>query len=206
MDKITLHYFFVRRVSFARGENVKLLLVDAGLDHEYIRPAKSDNWPETKKQLKAKGHHRGTMPYIEVGDQVFAGSVPILRYLSAKLGKYNGSNDEERYRVDVAVDAAEDWFHSFKNGLVGGEEGEKKHLETELPNWLSIFEGYYGETEGSYLLGENITYADMLVYHMIDDEGVAKNLNDYPNLQKFVSSFEARPNIAPYLASLAAQA
>jgi glutathione S-transferase len=82
----------------------------------------------------------------------------------------------------------------------------KKHQETELSNWLSVAESYYGVNEGPYALGEKITYADMLVYHMISDEGATENLADYPNLQKFVSDFEARPNIAPYLASIDAQA
>lgn len=56
------------------------------------------------------------------------------------------------------------------------------------------------------MLGQEVTYADMMVYHMIDDESAKDNLNDYPNLQKMVNAFEDRPNIKKYLASLPAQA
>lgn len=107
--------------TFARGENVKLFLVDSGLDHEYVRPTKGDNWAEKKAELQRKGNKRGTLPYVEMGDKVLSGTVPILRYLSAKLGKYDGSNAEEKYFVDSVTDSAEDWFHSFVNGLKGGE-------------------------------------------------------------------------------------
>ncbi|KAI8881160.1 class gamma glutathione S-transferase [Backusella circina FSU 941] len=205
MEKITLYYLIVRgKLTRARGENIKLFLEDSGLEHEYVRVPLDETWREKKVELIKRGNYRGTVPYIEVGGKMFCGTVPVLRYLSTKLGKYNGSNAEEIQYIDTIVDGVEDWFISLKTAFFGTKEQQKVHQETELPNWLSIFEKYYGDNEGPYALGQEITYADIMVYHIIDDEGAMTKLNDYPNLLKMVNTFEDRPNIKQYLASLAA--
>lgn len=47
-----------------------------------------------------------------------------------------------------------------------------------------------------------ISYADFLIYHLLDDDLALDRLTDSPNLIKFVESFEQRPNIKKYLATL----
>lgn len=140
MDKITLYYFLIGGVgkyrsyklcqileliqflvTRARGENVKLMLVDAGLDHEYIR-IKHENWPELKAKLQKEGAYSATLPYIEIGDKRLFKSVAILRYLSTKLdNKYHGSNDDENYVLDVVTELVEAWFEKFKAAAFGSE-------------------------------------------------------------------------------------
>jgi glutathione S-transferase len=41
-----------------------------------------------------------------------------------------------------------------------------------------------------------------MVYHMIVDDSARNLLGDAPNLTKFVETFEDRPNIKKYLATL----
>jgi hypothetical protein len=41
-----------------------------------------------------------------------------------------------------------------------------------------------------------------MVYHMIEDDSARSLLNNAPNLAKLVETFEARPNIKKYLATL----
>ncbi|KAG1434479.1 hypothetical protein G6F56_014296 [Rhizopus delemar] len=84
MEKITLYYFLVGgKPTRARGENVKLFLVDAGLDHEYVRiESAKDNWPAMKEQLAREGYYAGSLPYIKMGDKVFGRTIPIM------LGRY----------------------------------------------------------------------------------------------------------------------
>jgi hypothetical protein len=96
-------------------------LEDSGLEHEYIRVPLNETWGETKEELKKRGNYRGTVPYIEMGEKMFCGTVPVLRYLSTKLGKYNGSNAEEVQYVDTIVDGVEDWFQSMKKAFFGTE-------------------------------------------------------------------------------------
>lgn len=49
---------------------------------------------------------------------------------------------------------------------------------------------------------KQITYVDFLVYHLIDDDDARTRLDEYPNLKLFAETFEERPNINKYLASL----
>ncbi|KAG0743450.1 hypothetical protein G6F62_000660 [Rhizopus arrhizus] len=205
MEKITLYYFIAAgSLTLGRGENVKLFLVDAGLDHEYIRiENREKEWPPMREQLVQDGYYAVSAPYIKLGDKVFGRTIPIMRYLSIKLGrKYHGTNDEEDYHLDVVSDLTNDWFESLKNSFFGDEEKKKHHAEVERPNWLSKFEKYYSDNEGPYLLGNRITYVDFLVYHLIDDDDARTRLDEYPNLKLFAETFEERPNINKYLASL----
>ncbi|KAI8373666.1 class gamma glutathione S-transferase [Blakeslea trispora] len=203
MDKITLYYFLIGGVvTRARGENVKLMLVDAGLDHEYIR-IKHENWPELKAKLQKEGAYSATLPYIEIGDKRLFKSVAILRYLSTKLdNKYHGSNDDENYVLDVVTELVEAWFEKFKAAAFGSEEVKQNYQTNQRPVELEMFDKYYGNTDGPYLLGEKISYTDFLVYHMIDDDGSLNSISHLPNLTKFVQAFEQRPNIKPYFESL----
>jgi hypothetical protein len=124
MEKITLYYFIAGgSLTLARGENVKLFLVDAGLDHEYIRiQNREKEWPPMKEQLIQDGYYAASVPYIKLGDKVFGRTIPIMRYLSIKLGrKYHGTNDEEDYHLDVVSDLTNDWFESLKNAFRGDE-------------------------------------------------------------------------------------
>ncbi|KAI9264748.1 glutathione S-transferase [Sporodiniella umbellata] len=204
MEKITLYYFLIGgKVTLARGENVKLFLVDAGLDHEYVRVERED-WPAMKEQLSKEGYYAGSMPYIRMGNQIFGRSVSIMRYLSVKMGhKYHGSTEEENYLLDVIADMTDDWFECMKAAFFGGDEKRKQHEESVRPAWLNKFEKYYSDnTQGPYILGEKITYPDFLVYHLIDDDSARNMLGNYPNLKRLVNEFEARPNIKQYLETL----
>ncbi|KAG1472193.1 hypothetical protein G6F56_001690 [Rhizopus delemar] len=206
MEKITLYYFLVPgQPTLARGENIKLFLVDAGLDHEYVRIERdSGNWPVMKEQLEKEGYYAGSLPYIKMGDKVFGRTVPIMRYLSAKMDyKYHGSTEEENFQLDVISDMTDDWFEHMKNAFFGDDAKKKHHAETQRPGWLAKFEKYYSDnTEGPYILGNKITYSDFLIYHLIDDDSARDLLSDYPNLKIFAEAFEARPNIKEYLKTL----
>ncbi|CAO3625737.1 unnamed protein product [Mucor hiemalis] len=198
MEKITLYYFTVgAKATTARGENVKLMLEDAGLDHEYIRVNRADgSYEEKRAQAVKEGLFSATLPYIEVGGKRFGKTVPIMRYISVKLGnKYHGSTDEENQLLDCIADITNDWFESLKNSFFGSEEQKIKQRDVTTPKYIDTFEKYYSVENGPYILGEKISYADFLVYHMIDDDSARDRLGDSPNLTKFVEAFEERPNI-----------
>ncbi|KAG2230815.1 glutathione S-transferase [Thamnidium elegans] len=204
MEKITLYYFLVNnKATLGLGENIKLLLEDAALEHEYVRLELDEAWNNKKVQLVKEGLYSGTLPYIEVGGKKFGRTVPIMRYISVKLGnKYHGANDEENQILDSAADIIGDWFESAKLAFNGSNEDKKKYVEVDTPRFLDIFERYLSAQEGPYILGEKISYSDFLIYHRLDDDMALDRLADYPNLTKFVQSFVERPNIKKHLASL----
>ncbi len=128
-------------VTLARGENVKLLLEDAGLEHEYVRIERNASqerkdaglepqhirignteYEERKAKLVEEGLFSPTLPYIEVGGKRFGKTVPIMRYISSKLGnKYHGSTDEENHILDSVAEMSNDWFESLKWSYFGTE-------------------------------------------------------------------------------------
>ena len=119
----------------ARGENVKLLLEDAGLDHEYVRVKRDDkDYGSFRAQLIKDGLCSPTLPCIEMGGKKFGKTVPIMRYLSVKLGrKYHGSNDEEDQLLDSIADTTDAWFEALKYAFFG----------TDVSSILDLFLLYF---------------------------------------------------------------
>ena len=58
---------------------------------------------------------------------------------------------------------------------------------------------------GPYILGDKITYADLVLYQICHDEGLTKEgrkgLEGYERLRALVDAVEARPNVKAFLAS-----
>lgn len=106
-------------VTRGRGENVKLMLEDAGLGHDYIR-LQRDSWVEIKKKLQDEGAHSCTLPFIETNGQRFFKSVAIMRYISTKLDeKYHGSTPEENQLLDVVTEVTDLWFEHMRSAFFG---------------------------------------------------------------------------------------
>ncbi|CAO3651024.1 unnamed protein product [Cunninghamella blakesleeana] len=126
-----------------------------------------------------------------------------MRFLGKKLGKYIGKNDEENYFLDTSADLVRDWLQTWLKIIrETDEEKLKEHFENETKKFLGIFNDIYGEHQGPYIFGQEITYPDFLVYHILDDDKALGHLADYPNLQQFVNTFIQRPNLVSYFASL----
>ena len=58
---------------------------------------------------------------------------------------------------------------------------------------------------GPFVLGKELSYADMVIYQICHDEDLTKGdyegLKEYPRLHKMVEALEARPNIRSFLKS-----
>ncbi|CDH50133.1 predicted protein [Lichtheimia corymbifera JMRC:FSU:9682] len=94
------------------GAVIQLLLEDACIPFEYIYIDKANEWPSVKASLIASNHHFDCMPMIELEDgKRYSGCLPIMRFLSKKIGKYLPLNnlDEEQF-LDAMADYACDWF------------------------------------------------------------------------------------------------
>lgn len=97
------HFNFFFTATIGRGEYIRLLLVDAGVDFEYVRHT-FDSWGDHKQQLLAKKIRDSTLPYIMVDGKFHNKTAFILRFLSYKLGRYTGSNEEEAQLADAYID------------------------------------------------------------------------------------------------------
>ncbi|KAI8091248.1 uncharacterized protein B0P05DRAFT_577324 [Gilbertella persicaria] len=204
MEKIVLYYYIVlNNLTLACGENIKLLLVDAGLEHEYVRLEGGESWKEKKKMLeKEKGQGVQLKRLFK--------TVPVMRYISAKLNyRYHGSTPEENHFINMIPELVESWLMSLKNATLNSKirmpiknESRQDHVDIESSKQLAMFNKYYLDYPGPFLVGEKIIYADFLINHMLDDDDCLDELKHYPQLATFVEAFKQRPNLNSYLASL----
>ncbi|KAI9305486.1 class gamma glutathione S-transferase [Cunninghamella echinulata] len=205
-ENVTLYYFNIAnaRSTAALGENLNLFLKDTGIDFKYVKVT-GDEFKESdvKKNLLAQKHYSATLPAVEIDGQFYNKTVPTMRFLSKKLGNYIGKNDQEDYFLDTVADLVNDWGSSvYKVFRETDEEKLKEQFETNTKKYLGIFNEIYGRHQGPYVLGDEITYPDFLVYHIIDDDRALDRLENYPNLQQFVNTFKQRPNLVDYLTSV----
>lgn len=75
------------------------------------------------------------------------------------------------------------------------------HRASDLPRYLSALETHIlRRSKGPFVLGERITYADILIFQILHDEGF-EVVQDSPALKRLVDAVKARPNVAKYLQS-----
>ncbi|KAJ4264522.1 hypothetical protein NW762_005724 [Fusarium torreyae] len=196
-DSVVYHYLAIGKLG--RGEVVKLFMIDAGIDFEERLYRRDDTWPETKEKLKKQGLTRnGQVPALEYKGLVLTGHIPILRFLSRDLGRYDGITSEDKYLVDLVSDIYVDWRVHWVTNLKGPN---REYKETIAPQYYDLIGKYYADREGPYLLGDEVSYADFAVYVSIDNDARTGTLPDTlpESVTKFKAALEARPNIVDYI-------
>ncbi|KAH6894709.1 glutathione S-transferase [Thelonectria olida] len=197
------HYFDLGRLG--RGEVVRLFMRDAEFEFEDVHYAYDDTWPAVSKTLDPKELGRtGKLPALEYNGKILTQHIPMLRFLSRELGRYDGETSHEKYQVDAVADLYIDWRSQWVPQLTKRTDEYKDEF---LPHYYNLIAQHYSESGGPYLLGEKITYADFAVYQSIDND---KRIGTLPaalpaSIEKFKQAFEARPNIAAYIKETAAK-
>ncbi|KAG0738904.1 hypothetical protein G6F65_005311 [Rhizopus arrhizus] len=206
LKDIKLYYFTQVKGSktIGRGDYIRLMLEDASVDYEYVRLT-WDQWKEKKVELLEQGEIDPTMPYITIGGKHYFKTLPAMRVIAKKLGKYNGENEEEEYLLDAYSDSMNDWMTKWGTALfVGNEETLKTYKETHRVNAHKMLNRMFSLNKGPYVLGEKITYIDFFIYHILDDD--TKTIVDieaeahvdaetYPHVATFIEAFKNRPNL-----------
>ncbi|KAG8357047.1 hypothetical protein FVEN_g4930 [Fusarium venenatum] len=196
-SSVVYHYLAIGKLG--RGEVVKLFLTDAGIPFEEKRYPFDDTWKETSEKLKSQGITRtGQLPAVEYKGLVLNQHIPILRFLSRELGKYDGQTSQDKYLVDAMADIYIEWRSGWASNLSNASEDYKNKT---VPKYYDLLEKYYSEREGPYLLGDEVSYADFAVYMSIDNDTRTKTIpSKIPDvLLKLKEAFENRPNIAEYI-------
>ncbi|KAJ6438050.1 DDE superfamily endonuclease, CENP-B-like protein [Purpureocillium lavendulum] len=192
-------FHYLRLGRHGRGEVVRLLLKDAGIDFEDIRYVFDDTWSSTKIQLQKQGLTKtGKLPALQYKGHALNQHIPILRYLARDLGQYDGETTWDKYVVDAVSDIYVDWRFKWVANLGNVTEHYKSHF---APEYYAILSTYYSDRNGPYLLGQKITYADFAVYQsMVDDQRIGALPVSLPSsMVKFKETFEKRPNITRYI-------
>ncbi|XP_075433337.1 glutathione S-transferase Mu 5-like isoform X3 [Ascaphus truei] len=155
-------------------------------------------WLDEKEKL---GLDFPNLPYLLDEDVKLTQSNAILRYIARKHGLC-GQLEGEKIRVDLMENQVMDFrmaLHKIAyNPLFETRKGQ--YLE-KLPVALSRFSRFLGD--GAWFAGEKITFADFLMYDVLDQHQVLEPqcLQNLKNLQDFLTRLEALPPVAAYITS-----
>ncbi|TMW63439.1 hypothetical protein Poli38472_002380 [Pythium oligandrum] len=182
-----------------RAELTRLALVYGGLKFEN-ELLSFPEWAERKPSMPL-----GKLPACEVDGKLYIQSMAIARYAGRLTGTYP-AEPLEALKVDMIletlVEAMEKWievnFYTKDETL----KAEKiKAAETEF--FPKIFSFIEKSIEGKFLLGEQVTLADL---SMLDLYTNALPLfpgflmSSYPKVAAILEALKANPNIAAHLA------
>lgn len=189
----------VHHLNNSRSQRILWLLEELGLPYalkRYQRDPKTNLAPPELKAINALGKS----PVLEDGSRVVIESGAIVDYLIRRHGQGRLQPDPATAAYDTYVQ----WLHFAEgsamlplmlNLYVGrlGDAGAPLHprIESELANYL----GYLNDAlaQSPYLLGEELSGADIQMSFIGEIAKAQGNLPAYPNLAAWVQRFQARP-------------
>lgn len=187
---ITVHH-----LDFSRSTRVLWLLEELGLDYELVRYHRNVGGP-APTSLKAV-HPLGTSPVIVDGDLVLAESSAILRYIDREYGgaRFTPADRARRAVHDEWIDYVEGSLAvPVIFALVGGSDLPERtaaRMEATLAkNWRHVAEAL---TPGPYLMGEQLTLADMQMSYIAAIAAAAGMLGPYPKAAAYLNRLLSLP-------------
>ena len=189
----------VHHLNNSRSQRILWLLEELGLPYAlkcYQRDPKTNLAPPELKAINALGKS----PVLEDGSRVVIESGAIVDYLIRRHGQGRLQPDPATAAYDTYVQ----WLHFAEgsamlplmlNLYVGrlGDAGAPLHprIESELANYL----GYLNDAlaQSPYLLGEELSGADIQMSFIGEIAKAQGKLPAYPNLAAWVQRFQARP-------------
>jgi len=190
---ITVHH-----LNDSRSQRILWLLEELGVPYElkrYQRDAKTNLAPPELKAINPLGKS----PVIQDGPHTLIESGAIVDYLIRRHGHGALQPDPATATYDEYVQ----WLHFAEgsailplmlNLYVGrlGEAGAPLHprIESELKNYLGYLDNALSLTP--YLVGEELTGADVQMSFIGEFAKAQGKLEPYPNLTAWVERFQAR--------------
>lgn len=191
---ITVHH-----LNNSRSQRILWLLEELGLSYEIKRYQRDPKTNLAPPELKAI-HPLGKSPVIEEGGQVLIESAAIIDYLIRR----HGAGRLQPNPASAEYDKYVQWLHFAEgsamlplmlNLYVGrlGEAGAPLHprIESEVANYLGYLNDVLGQAP--YLLGDELSGADIQMSFIGEVAGAQGKLPAYPNLAAWVKRFQARP-------------
>ncbi|KAI0130374.1 glutathione S-transferase [Xylariales sp. AK1849] len=203
-----MYYFDFK--SRGRGQAVRLLWEDAGIAYDDTRYS-FEEYPEAKRGIISKMNPTTNIPVVELNGRILTQSYAMLRHFGRLLNAYDGKTEDEKYFVDLITDIVVDWRTLFVTAFLSdnAKEDFPKHQQTDRNRYLGAVEqhlkSHSAAQSGSFIIGHEFTYGDIVLYQILHDEGLVqegrKGLREYPRLSQFVDAVETRPNIKAFLES-----
>jgi len=196
MPQYKLTYFNAR----GRAELARLLFAEAGVPFEDFR-FERDQWPTIKATIKPFGQ----VPMLEVDGKQIPQSKAIARYL-ARTFKLVGKNDFESALCDAYVDAIEDSTSALREWWAEQDAEKKKAIwakfvEDNLKPMMCRFDTILKENGTGYLVGNQLTWADIAVYDAVTylTRHTPDLVTPYAKLSELVKKAGECPKIKAYV-------
>src|SRR5436853_7745635 len=206
-----------------RGEFVRLLLEEAGAD--YVDVARARGGMAAVMRLldgKEPGPLPFAPPFVKVGDAVVSQTANILAYLAAKFGLVP---EDEALRAEASqiqltiadfVGEIHDTHHPIAGSLYYEDQKKEAKRRTQIfvkermPRYLGWLEDVLArnrESEGRWLVGRDLTYADLSAFQVVEGlryafpNSMARLERKLPRVVALHDRVAEQPRIAAYLKS-----
>ncbi|KAF1757921.1 hypothetical protein GCK72_014378 [Caenorhabditis remanei] len=160
-----VHYKLVYFNARGLAEISRQLFHLAGVEYEDHR-IEDQEFAELKPNLPT-----GQVPILYIDNVPFSQSTAIARYLARKFG-FAGKNSEEELLADAIVDTFKDFIESFRTFVVGVLTGESEEnmkkireevMKPAVKTYLTYLNKILEKSESGYLVGNELTWADLVV-------------------------------------------
>lgn len=148
--KIKLTYFDGK----GRAEPIRLAFIVGGIEFEDERIPPSE-FMERKTSGKLTF---GSLPVLEIDDEMFGESGALLRY-AANIAGLTPTCPVNACKVDMVIDALESIALALFNDK--SVEARTKVVKNDIPRYLAPIESAIAKSDGPFLLGEKISAADI---------------------------------------------
>ena len=199
-----------------RGEFVRLALEEAG--EEYADVARGPGGVDAlMAALKDAQTPSFAPPFLRADGMTIGQTAAILMYIGERHGlapqDTAGRIWTHQLQLMIAdlVNEAHDSHHPVGNGLYYEDQQEEarrrasEFTSARIPKFLKYFARVLGEKD--YLLGADITYADLSLFQVLEGlayafpKATGRALAKHPNLAALRRRVAERPRVAAYLAS-----
>lgn len=192
---IQLHY-----LERSRAIRILWLLEELGTDFELVQYQRDANH-RAPASLKAV-HPLGKSPVIVDGDLMLAESSAILRYVDARYG----GNRFSPPKGGGAAAIHDEWLDYVEGSaafpimltLIGGMTGGlSEKMDAFVAPGLEATLRYIdaGVSAGPFLMGEQLTLADMQMFYLLQVADRAKLLAGYPAVTAYLARLTDQPGL-----------
>ena len=206
-----------------RGEFVRLLLEDAGAD--YVDVARGKRGMGAMMRL-LDGDEPGALPFaapfVRVDGTIVSQTANVLAFLAATLGLLpaDGALRAEVNQIQLTIADLVGEVHDTHHPIAGGlyYEDQKREakrraadfVKNRMPKYLGWLEDVLARnrsSDGRWLVGRDLTYADLSAFQVIEGlryafpDAMARLERKLPRLVALHDRVAERPRLAAYLGS-----
>lgn len=202
-----------------RGEYVRLVLEDAGVD--YVDVARLGNG--VSRMMKMMDAEKGTPPFappfLKAGKLVIGQTANILLYLGRRHGLAPKAEAQRLWVHQLQLTIADfvveihDTHHPlgptlyYEDQRPAAKARTSEFLGERVPKFLGYFERLIHASGGPYLNGRRICYADLSLFQIVEGlrysfpNNMKRLERKVPRLINLHDKVAMRPNIKAYLSS-----